>query len=246
MLRFEFDGQDMMPGLHRWMVKQARTEQERLQKDPTGSTSKGAYNHTYALQLWDIFGVMPDNTSHTKEYVPYYQGFGVKPVEPEPLRLFDAVHRAKLMAEAWQVTEEYASGKKSAEVFLRDVPNDHASDIIESMWGGLGQPFFINTFNRGAVPNMPADAFLELRSDLDMQGPRPRPVCAMPRGVLGLQQVVLDTHELTAEAAVTGDRGILRRAMLTDPLCNNIADADACIAELLQAQRDVLPRYWYR
>jgi hypothetical protein len=34
--------------------------------------------------------------------------------------------------------------------------------------------------------------------------------------------------------------------MLTDPLCVNIADADACIADLLEAQRKVLPTYWYR
>ncbi len=61
---------------------------------------------------------------------------------------------------------------------------------------------------------------------------------------LALEQQVIDTHELTAEAAVTGDRAS-RRALLTDPICNNIADADACIAELLEAQRDVLPAYWY-
>ena len=27
--------------------------------------------------------------------------------------------------------------------------------------------------------------------------------------------------------------------MLTDPICNNIPDADACIADLLAAQRDI-------
>ncbi|NLE30120.1 MAG: glycoside hydrolase family 4, partial [Phycisphaerae bacterium] len=54
-----------------------------------------------------------------------------------------------------------------------------------------------------------------------------------------------DTHELTAWAAVTCDRAILRRAMLTDPICNNIADADACIKDLLEAERSVLPKQWY-
>ncbi len=51
---------------------------------------------------------------------------------------------------------------------------------------------------------------------------------------------------MTAEAAITGDRAILRRAMLTDPICNNIADADNCIADLLEAEREALPAYWYR
>ena len=95
------------------------------------------------------------------------------------------------------------------------------------------------------MTNLPADAFLELRCDMDMHGPRPQPFGPMPRGLLGLTHRLLDTHELTAEAAVTGDRAILRRAMLTDPICNNIADADACIEELLEAEREALPDYWY-
>jgi len=66
----------------------------------------------------------------------------------------------------------------------------------------------------------------------------------MPRGVRGLQEQVLDAHELTALAAVTGNRAALLRAMMTDPLCNNISDAKACIAELLAAERDALPAYW--
>ncbi|MBM4045977.1 MAG: glycoside hydrolase family 4, partial [Planctomycetes bacterium] len=126
------------------------------------------------------------------------------------------------------------------------VHNDHASDIIEGMWGNLGKQFYINSPNRGAVTNLPDDAFLELRSDIDMRGPRPQPFGAFPRGLLALQHQVLDTHELTAEAAVTGDRAILRRAMLTDPICNNIGDADACIADLLKAEREALPAHWFR
>ena len=35
------------------------------------------------------------------------------------------------------------------------------------------------------------------------------------------------------------------RAMMTDPICNNIPDGEACIRDLLVAQRDALPRQWY-
>lgn len=115
---------------------------------------------------------------------------------------------------------------------------------MESMWGSLGKVFFINCPSRGAIANLPDDGFLELRCHVDMTGPHPLPGVPFPRGALALQHQVLDTHELTAEAAVTGDRAILRRAMLTDPICNNIADADRCIAELLEAEREALPNYW--
>jgi len=240
-LRFRYGGKNLMPALRRLLVKWSREE-----INSPGQRSKSRYNATYGLQLFDLFGAYPDTTAHTKEYVPYFQGYGIRPPKPEPIALFDAEERASQMARAWEKTRQYASGKISAERFLKDVSSDHATDIIESMWGGLGKAFYINTANRGAVSNLPADAFLELRCDVDMRGPRPQPVGEMPRGILGLTHQILDTHELTAEAAVTGDRALLKRAMLTDPICNNIPDAEACIRQLLTAQRDALPDYWFR
>lgn len=240
-LRFRYGGRDMLPVLRRKLVADVAKEAANPQKH-----SKSRYNAAYTLQLFDLFGVYPDCMGHTKEYVPYFQGYGVKPVRPEPIDLFNAGERAELMAKSWVEKRQYASGRKSVKEFLKHTRADHATDIMEAMWGGLGKPFYINTANRGAVTNMADDAFLELRCDVDMRGPRPQPVGPMPRGVLGLQQVVLDTHELTAAAAVSGDRDLLRRAMLTDPICNNIADADGCIRDLLEAEREALPRYWYR
>ncbi len=241
--RFRYDGKDLMPALRRWLVGQVRQEKA---ETPSEGDSKRAFNHAYALQLLDLYGAYPTATAHTKEYVPFFQGYGAKAVEPEPIRLFDAETRAEEMARQWKETQGYAAGKLATRTFLKTQPDDHATDIIESMWGGLGKPFYINSPNRGAVTNLPDDAFLELRCDVDMHGPRPRPFGAFPRGLLALQHQVLDTHELTAEAAMTGDRAILRRAMLTDPICNNIPDADACIKDLLAAERDILPSYWYQ
>lgn len=242
LVRFRYDGRDLVPRLRRWLVQQVRQEKK---TNPAEGASKGSFNNAYALQLFDLYGAYPTAVAHTKEYVPFFQGYGVRPNRPEPIRLFDADERARHMAERWQETKRYVDGKLSPRRFLKTQPDDHATDIIESMWGGLGKRFYINSPNRGAVTNLPDDAFLELRCDVDMQGPRPMPFGAFPRGLLALQHQILDTHELTAEAAMTGDRALLRRAMLTDPICNNIADADACIADLLEAQRDILPAYWY-
>jgi alpha-galactosidase len=67
----------------------------------------------------------------------------------------------------------------------------------------------------------------------------------MPRGLRGMQEVVLDTHELTAEAIIKCDHALLRRAMMTDPLVTSMADADAILRELLAAEKDALPACWY-
>ena len=79
-----------------------------------------------------------------------------------------------------------------------------------------------------------------------MDGPRPRPVGPAPVGLRGLWQQVLDTHELSARAAMTGDRDLLLQAFLCDPLVSSIADAKAMIKELLAAERKALPDYWFK
>ncbi|MNZ74772.1 Maltose-6'-phosphate glucosidase [compost metagenome] len=123
---------------------------------------------------------------------------------------------------------------------------DHATDIIESMVGNLGKRFFINTRNNGAVTNMNDDSFLELLSEVSMDGIKPLHVGEMPRGIRGMQELVLDTHELTAEAVVEQSFEKLRRAMLTDPLVSSIHDADMIIKELLEREKDMIPKFWYR
>jgi len=240
-LRCFYDGKDYMPALHDFVAREARREYE---SRPT-SKAKPRLNMNYALELMDLYGAFPTAVSHTKEYVPFYQGYGVTPCAPEPIICFDGYNRAEEMAEAWAETGKIADGATPIQTFLESGRGDHATDIIESMWGNLGKKFYINSANRGAVGNLPDDAFLELLCELDMQGPRPLPACDMPRGLLGLTQQVLDTHELTAEAAVNCSRTILLRALATDPIINNLSDAKHIMAELLEAEKDHLDPRWF-
>jgi alpha-galactosidase len=145
----------------------------------------------------------------------------------------------------WQQVDNFISGKTPISEYMTTFGPDHATDIIENMVGNLGKPFYINTPNRGAVSNMADDAFLELLSDVTMDGVKPHPVGEMPRGLRGMQETILDTHELTAEAVVKGDYALLRRAIMTDPLTNSIPDADAILKELMDAEREVLPEHWF-
>jgi alpha-galactosidase len=177
--------------------------------------------------------------------MPYWQGKGVLPDAPSPIKVFDADERKLNHDAMWVEVDEYISGKKSMELFRLAYRSDHAIDVIAAMWSGSKQPFYINTANNGAVTNLPDDSFLELLCDVSMDGPVPRHAGAFPLGLRSLQMQVLDTHELTVEATVKSDRELLRRAMLADPIVNSASDADAIINELLQAQREVLSPDWY-
>ena len=242
-LRCFYDGKDMMPELKAYLDRAARAEYE---KRPSPK-AKPRLNDNYCKILTDLFDAFPTAISHTKEYVPYFQGKGVMPETPEPLIAFDGYNRQEEMDAAWAKTEKLANGETPIEDFFKEGRGDHATDIIESMWGNLGKKFYINCANRGAVPNLPDDAFLELLCELDMEhGPRPLPACDMPRGLLSLTYRILDTHELTAKAAVECDRHVLMQALACDPLTTNLEDIRMIIDELLVEERDHLDEKWFQ
>ena len=246
LLRLAYDGIDMMPRIREIVDARADDERRAGGANEHGIThSKAKYNNCYAADLFSCFGILPVVISHAKEYVPYFQGYGKNTPLPEPIELFDAEQRQEQMDAFFAETREYADGSKPIDDFLASGTADPATDIIETMWGNLPRSFYISTANRNAVSNMTSDAFLELRCDLDMQGPRPQPVGEMPRGVRGLQEQILDTHELTAEAAAEFDRAKVLRAFVSDPIVNNTVDARAMIEELFEAQSDALDDRWY-
>ena len=244
MLKAEYEGEDVMPAIAESIRKDAATE-----ADGGDTGAKALLNNTIGHLLYEAFGAVPVCVAHTKEYLPYFQGItqgitGIQEPVP-PLSIWETEDRYERHEAMWNQVAAFNTGAIPIADYTTMLGPDHATDIIENMVGGLGKPFYVNTTNRGAVTNMADDAFLELLCDIDMNGPAPRPVGEMPRGLRGMQEVVLDTHELTAEAVAKCDMALLRRAMLTDPLVNSIGVADKLIAELLDAERDMIPDCWY-
>ena len=235
-----YDGRDVLPDIAEAIRRKAATE-----TDGGDTGAKAIHNDAIGYELYRLFGKVPACVAHTKEYLRFWQGHGVVPDAIPELSLWETEARYERHREMWDGIDRYISGEWPITRYMTDFGPDHATDIIENMVGGLGKPFYVNTTNGTAVPNLPADAFLELLCDIDMDGPRPRPVGDMPRGLRALQDIVLDTHELTAEAVVTGDKDLLRRALLVDPLTNSIADTEALIEELLEAEREAVPQHWH-
>ncbi|GIP57668.1 family 4 glycosyl hydrolase [Paenibacillus woosongensis] len=240
LLKAEYDGKDVMPKIAESMRISAGTE-----NDGGDTGAKALYNDAITYELYHIFGYIPTCTAHTKEYVRYWQGLGkTKDVIP-PLSIWETEDRYQRHEEMWEQVDDFLSGKRPIADYMTSFGPDHATDIIENMVGNLGKRFFINTLNNGAVTNMNDDAFLELLCEVNMDGIKPLHVGEMPRGIRGMQELVLDTHELTAEAVVERSFTKLRRAMLTDPLTNSIHDTDLMIKELLELERESISEYWY-
>lgn len=241
MLKAELDGRDLMPALRDAFVRDSAGEADE-------GYAKGRFNNFITAQLADVFGCIPTCTGHTKEYFPFYQGRAAIQEKIPPLSVFDCDERDRWTKDIWQEVDDYISGARPIAEFHSKMKSDHATDIIHSMVVGDGRTYFINRSNSDctdgtgrAVDNLPADAFLEMECELTPDGPRPRKVGSFPRGLHGLQQVILDIHELTIEGIMRKDKELLVRALSIDPLVNSIATARVVIDELFEREKDALP-----
>ncbi|MBN1863365.1 MAG: hypothetical protein JW808_00540 [Victivallales bacterium] len=241
LVKAAYKGRDVTPKIAAELRENAAKETDGLD---TGA--KAAFNQTITYELYKAFGCIPTCTGHTKEYVRFWQGRGVHESPIGRLKLWETDERYERHWEMWNQIAEFNLGTRPMSEFMEITKPDHATDIIETMWAGLNKPFFINTANGDAVPNMPSDAFLEMLCDLSMDKVLPRNVGDAPVGLRGLWQQVLDSHELTARAAIECDRELLYRAFNTDPLTVSLEDNAAIIEELLRLEKDFLPAKWFK
>lgn len=234
------DGRDVT---HRIKDKLRAAAEERRAAPHDGH---GALTPLIAWQLADALGYVPTAVGHTQEYLPFFQGHDVHRKNALTIARWPEPLRRQWVREYWKEMNDYADGKIPIANFLSTVSNDYASDIIESMWLNKPRRFYINTSNNGAVTNLSDDAYVEIPCRPDMDGVNPLPFGRLPPPLLGYVRRVLDEHELAVEAAMTGSRKILRQAFLASMVAVSIPDVDACIAELLDRQRNDLPKIWQR
>lgn len=240
MLSATFRGEDVMPRMIDALRARAAEERD-------VGYSKGRFNSTIEVQMYETFGVFPTCTAHTKEYVPYYQGRGPIQESIPPIAVFDCDERDERTADMWADVDAWIAGTKPMDEFHSSLKSDHATDIIHSMWVGDGRHYFTNIPNKyrtregSPVENMPADAFFELECAVSMDGPDPIPVGSFPRGIRAQQHLILDVHELTVEACVKRDKTLALRALAMDPLINSIATAKQVMDELFAIEKEALP-----
>jgi 6-phospho-beta-glucosidase len=98
--------------------------------------------------------------------------------------------------------------------------------------------------NNGAVPFMDDDDVVEVPCVLGKDGVTPRPVTVYNDYIIGLMRAVKAYEKLTVRAAVEGDRDAALAALMAHPLIGDYAKAKPLLDEMLQANRDYLPRFF--
>ncbi len=122
--------------------------------------------------------------------------------------------------------------------------SEAAAQLIASLHAGTGDDQVVDVRNDGALPDLPADAVVEMPARIDSDGAHPGRFTALAPELLGLVQQVKAYERLTVRAAIDGDRPAALKALLANPLVGRYSVATRLLDSLLQANRKHLARFF--
>jgi alpha-galactosidase len=124
-------------------------------------------------------------------------------------------------------------------------PGEHEQllAILQSMAGDERRVFSANLPNRGAVPNLPAGAVLELPAVASARGFRAVQVLDFPAALADTVRTRLVLQEVTVAAALTGSSKLFVEALLADGAVTDKAMAEKLAGDLIRVHAAYLPQF---
>jgi 6-phospho-beta-glucosidase len=122
--------------------------------------------------------------------------------------------------------------------------SEAAAQLIASLNDGAGDVQVVDVRNDGALPDLPADAVVEVPARIDRDGAHPLRLAPLAPELRGLVQQVKAFEQLTIAAARTGDEATALRALMANPLVARWSIARPLLDALLEANQRYLPRFY--
>ncbi|MDI7275840.1 MAG: hypothetical protein QME94_07665 [Anaerolineae bacterium] len=215
--------------------------------DETAVAKTFVASNPFSWSLFETYGAYPAvNDRHVIEFFPErfpqgsYHGkvlglsaFSVEQIIDHGDRIYESM-RAQAMGELPLDTR----------IFER-APGEHSQllEILRAIDEDRRECYFANLPNRGAVPNLPGDAVLEMSCVATARGLRPIAMPDFPDLLAAPLIRKIAAQALTVEAALTGSRKLFVEAILADGSVADPATAGRLADELLHEQKEYLPQF---
>ncbi|HRU06252.1 MAG TPA: hypothetical protein P5137_10830, partial [Candidatus Brocadiia bacterium] len=223
-------GKDVLPELKKRLLADRPTER-----------------HAFATEVLSILDIFPiGGDRHIIEFFPHARIYK----KPDEL-LYGMRWRSTTIEEgrlAKEINKEptelelRAKGLKDPWVPERLSPESMGQQI-KSLALGIEKVHVLNTPNRGAVPNLPDWAVVELKSVIGSHGARPIFVGELPPQAARWSLATIYAHELMVDAAATGCRKTALMALACDPMMQNFREVEPLFDALVEGQGARLARF---
>jgi alpha-galactosidase len=223
-LRLSHRGQDLYPAIAD-AVREARIPDDDLVR----------------AELYRRFGYWPTESSeHHAEYNPWFIGKGDL-VERYHIPIGEYLRRVEANLSEFAETKRRLN---AGEPFEIEQSGEYAAVIVHSIVTGEPSRIVANVMNHGLIPNLAANACVEVPSLVDGRGVHPTAVNALPPQCAAYIHPAIDAQTLTVRAALDHDRDAIYHAVLQDPLVQGRLTLDEVwrmTDELIAAEEEWLP-----
>ncbi len=177
-----------------------------------------------------------ESSEHNAEYNPFY----IKPGREDLIEKFNI----PLDEYPRRCVNQIANWKKQKEKLMaggnvqHERSREYASHIMEAIMTDKMTRIGGNVINNGLIPNLPAEACVEVTCLVDKNGITPTYVGNLPTQLAAMNSSNIYPQLLTIEAAVTGSREALYQAAMMDPHTGAQLSTDEIVAlcdELIEA-----------
>ncbi len=240
-LDLRHDGRDVYPRF-RELVRGWLTSAPPPSEDPYEGFQE------VSARLMELYGFYPSpGDRHVAEFFPFFLrqtrdglGYGLQ----SGLDMTNDILASR--DERWDRIADQAEGRAELDRALFDEAREgeRVVSIMEAIV--MDRPLLelaVNVRNDGLIPNLRAEAVVEVPGLADGRGVHGIAVGALPEGIAGILAARARQQELTVDAALTGDRALALQALLADPLVPSVETATAMLDEALEIHATHLP--WF-
>ena len=243
----QYHGEDLMPKLRAYIKENQILLPESYLKGMGALTSSANQNrHTKGswYYVWkgeyEIMENFPEYLPNTylnyylqaKEFVEHSDPNHTRANEVEETReknLFDGIdHYLK-------------TGKVDANTFYAGSHGDWIADLSAALKNDTKARFLIITENRGAIPNMPYDAMVELPAYIGKNGPEVIARDNIPLFQQGLMMQQLNSEKLLVEGCVEGSYEKVLQAFTLNKTVPSMNVAKAILDDMIEANKGYWP-----
>jgi len=243
-----YNGEDMMPKLREYIMEHKILLPASFLKDKAALGARSDVQKRHAKGSWyyvwkGIYEIMqnfPDTLPNT--YLNYYlqQKEFVEHSNPDHTRANEVMEtREKNLFEG--IEKYLKSGVVEENVFYAGSHGDWIADLAVALKNDTKARFLVITENRGAIPNMPADAMVEVPAYIGKDGPEVISQGPVPLFEQGLMMQQLNSEKLLVEGCIEGSYEKVLKAFTLNKTVPSMKVAKEILDEMIEANEGYWP-----
>lgn len=242
-----YKGKDIMPELRKYIMdNEILMPEAYLQANKAALPSKSVNRHAkgswyYVWKgVYEIMQNFPDTLPNT--YLNYYlqQKEFVEHSDPTHTRANEVMEsREKNLFEG--IDRYLATGEIDESIFYAGSHGDWIADLAIALKNDTKARFLVIVENRGAIPNMPYDAMVEVPAYIGKEGPEVIARDNIPLFQQGLMMQQLNCEKLLVEGCIEGSYQKVLEAFTLNKTIPSMTVAKAVLDDLIEANKEYWP-----